>query len=103
MKPISISAKDLVNLFRPSFLPTRTGTLMIAACIPAILCSLVMTVPGLIFSIPNDNAYFHFSRILIFDHASFVPIALTALSAALALLLPLNPQRAALAKYLSPD
>ena len=76
---------------------------MILATIPAILCSLVMIVPGMIFDQPCNSPYFYFSRILLLDRTSFLPISLTAFCLVLSLLLPLNPKRAALARHLDDD
>jgi hypothetical protein len=84
---------DLLELVRPGVRMNSTTALMLLTAITAGTCITVLTVPGLLFNQPSDNVYSHFSRILAFDQASFLPLTLTGLASALALLLPLPRRR----------
>lgn len=66
----------------------RTAGFMIAAAVPAIVCMTVMTVPALVYTTPESNAYFYFGRILQSDPVSWIPMGVAAFSSILALAVP---------------
>jgi hypothetical protein len=79
---------DLLELVRPTSRLSNTSALMLAAVTAALVCIALLTVPSLIFNQPGDDAYTQFSRILACERASLLPLTLTGLCCATALLLP---------------
>lgn len=76
------------RLLFTSHLSLRTAGFMIAAAVPAIVCTTVMTVPSLLFTTPESNAYFYFGRILQSDPVSWIPMGVAAFCSILALAVP---------------
>jgi len=66
----------------------RSAGFMIAATIPALVCTTAMTVPALVYSTPESNTYFYFGRILQGDAMSWVPMTLAAICTFLAFAIP---------------
>lgn len=76
------------RLLFTSRLSLRTAGFMIAAAVPAIVCSTVMTVPALVYSTPESNAYFYFGRIMQTDPVSWIPLGVASFCSILALAVP---------------
>jgi hypothetical protein len=68
----------------------RAAGFMIVAAIPAILAVLFMTLPSLLFPTPQHNAFFYFGKSVSSDVASYVPLALGAISSIFSLRFPLG-------------
>jgi hypothetical protein len=98
----SVIAKSLLAVLRSASLPFHTLVLMLTAALCAFLCASVLTLPAVIFNTPGDNACFLFSRILVLDQVSNVPLVFTGLASILALLLPLQPAWHHLASMMRP-
>lgn len=89
----SISALKLCfwsgpRLLFTSRLSPRNAGFMITAAIPALLCATAMTVPAIVFSSPDSNAYFYFGRILQSDPLSWIPMSVAAICTFMALAFP---------------
>lgn len=76
------------RLMFTSRLSLRNAAFMIAAAIPAIVCTTAMTVPALVYSSPDANTYFYFGRILQSDPVSWIPMGIAAICSFLALAVP---------------
>ncbi len=76
------------RLLFTSRLSLRTAGFMIAAAVPAIICTTVMTVPALVYTTPESNAYFYFGRIMQSDPVSWIPMGVAAFCSILALAVP---------------
>jgi hypothetical protein len=76
------------RLLLTSRLSLRTAGFMIAAAVPAIICTTVMTVPALVYTTPESNAYFYFGRIMQSDPVSWIPMGVAAFCSVLALAVP---------------
>lgn len=79
---------DLLELVRPSSPLIRACLIMLAASVTTFACVALLTVPGLIFDQPDHKICFLFSRTLQADPASFLPMCLSGLSCAFAVVLP---------------
>jgi len=61
---------------------------MIAATVPTMICTSLMTLPALMYSHPASNAYFYFGQILQSDPVSLIPMGIAALCTFVALAMP---------------
>lgn len=75
-------------LLLTSRLTAKSASLMILLCAPALLFCAMLTIPGLIFQMPEQNAYYEFSRILNQDPTRWYVLALTGVFALIALAVP---------------
>ena len=64
------------------------GALMILSCVPSLLYCAMLTIPGLLFNSPEQQAYFYFSRVLNHDPGQWIVLAFTGLCTLFALALP---------------
>ncbi len=71
-----------------SRLNLRSATLTIFLCVPALLLFVSMNVPTLLFSSPDQEAYFYFARSLSQDLSGTLPIILSAICVFFAMALP---------------
>lgn len=76
------------RLLFTSRLSLRSAVFMIAASIPALVCTTAMTIPALVYSTPESNTYFYFGRILQGDPVSWVPMTFAAICSFLAFAVP---------------
>lgn len=67
----------------------REGIFMAVAAAPAILATLFLTLPGLVFDSPDQQAFFHFARGIQEEAISAFPIVLGAISSLCSLRFPL--------------
>ena len=79
---------DLFDLVRPSTPLNRACLVMLAASVTTFACVAMLVFPGLIFAQPDHNICYLFSKVLQTDHASLLPVCLSGLSSAFALVLP---------------
>ena len=64
------------------------GLLMILSCIPSLLYCAMLTIPGIVFNSPEQQAYFYFSKVLNDDPSHWIVLAVTGLCTLFALALP---------------
>jgi hypothetical protein len=67
----------------------REGAFMAVAALPAIIATLFLTLPGLVFDSPDHHAFFHFARNLQQEAVSALPLVLGALCSLFSLRFPL--------------
>lgn len=75
-------------LLLTSRISVKCAAMMMALCMPALLCWAVLTIPGLIFQSPQQHAYFYFSKILNEDPTRWLVLLLATVCALLALAVP---------------
>jgi hypothetical protein len=68
----------------------RAAGFMIASALPAILATLFLTIPGLLFHTPEHHAFFHFAKTLESDGTSMLPVFLGTLSSLCSFRFPLG-------------
>lgn len=68
----------------------RQGFLIIAAMLPVLLTTAVITVPLVLFPTEGHKAYFQFASILNSDPASLVPLVIGSITATLGLKVPVG-------------
>jgi hypothetical protein len=61
---------------------------MAMMCAPALLFSSILTIPAMIFQSPQQNAYFHFSKVLEQDPTRWVVLLLAGLCAVMSMAVP---------------
>lgn len=71
-----------------SQISAKCAASMILMCAPALLFCVILTLPAMIFQSPQQNAYYHFARVLEEDPARWIALLLTGLCAILSLALP---------------
>ena len=64
------------------------GALMILSCVPSLLYCAMLTIPGLVFNSPDQQAYYYFSRVLNSDPGHWAVLAVTGVCTLIALALP---------------
>lgn len=64
------------------------GLLMILSCVPSLLYCAMLTIPGIVFNSPDQQAYFYFSKVLDDDPSHWIVLGVTGLSTLFALALP---------------
>lgn len=64
------------------------GALMILACVPSLLYCAMLTIPGVVFNSPEQQAYFYFSKMLNNDPGYWFVLTFTGLCTLFALALP---------------
>jgi hypothetical protein len=69
---------------------TREGVFMSIAAVPALLAVAFLTVPGFLFSSPEQHAFYHFAQNLQNEVASLIPAGIGALSTLFSLRFPLS-------------
>lgn len=93
------SARGIMRLFRITFisgpfllftsrLSVKTASMMMILCAPALLLTAVLTVPALLFTSPEQNAYFQFAGAINADPTRLIILALTAVCTVVALAVP---------------
>jgi hypothetical protein len=71
----------------------KCAAVMIIMCVPSLLFSALLTVPGMVFQSPQQNAYFYFAKALEQDPTCWIVLFLTGLCALLSLALPATMNR----------
>lgn len=66
----------------------KCAAVMVALCSPALLFSALITIPTLIFQSPDQNAYFHFARVVEHDPSRWALLVLAAVCTLMALAVP---------------
>lgn len=66
----------------------RCAVVMTLLCLPSLLFSFILTVPGLIFQSPHQHAYFYFSKVINEDPTRWVALSLAGVCALIALAIP---------------
>jgi hypothetical protein len=71
-----------------SQISAKCAASMVLMCAPAMLFSVILTLPAVIFQSPQQNAYYHFARVLEDDPARWIALFLGGVCAILSLALP---------------
>lgn len=71
----------------------KCAVAMIIMCLPALSFSALLTLPGLVFQSPQQNAYFYFAKVLEQDPTRWIVLSLTGLCVLLSLALPATMER----------
>lgn len=71
-----------------SRISTRCAAMMMLLCSPALLFCAILTIPGLLFQSPQQNAYFYFSRVLEQDPGRWLVLMLAGFCTVLSLAVP---------------
>ena len=66
----------------------KCAALMVLMCIPSLLICAMLTLPGLIFQSPHQQAYYYFSQMLVRDQLVWFVFGLTAACTVLSLAMP---------------
>ena len=61
---------------------------MAMMCAPALLFCSILTIPAMIFQSPQQNAYFHFAKVLEQDPARWVVLVLAGVCAVMSMAIP---------------
>ena len=80
--------RDLVT----SELSAKNASLMIMLSIPALLFCAMLTISAMLFTSPEQNAYFYFAGILNHDPSRWLILALAGVCSFLALAMPANEE-----------
>lgn len=75
-------------LLLTSRLSVKSAAIMILLCAPALLLTAVLTVPAMLFTSPEQNAYFQFAQAINADPTRLVVLALAAVCTVVALAVP---------------
>jgi hypothetical protein len=78
------------RLLVTSQLSAKNASLMIMLSVPALLFCGMMTIPPMLFPSPEQNAYFHFARVLNHDPTRWPIFVLACVCSLLALAMPAN-------------
>jgi hypothetical protein len=76
------------RLLLTSRISVKCAAMMTILCMPSLLCCSILTIPGVIFQSPQQQAYFHFAKILEDDPTRWLAMLLAGLSALFALAVP---------------
>jgi len=71
-----------------SHISVKCAAAMMIMCAPALLFCSILTFPALVFSSPQQNAYFYFAKVLEQDPTRWIVLLLTTLCVLLSLALP---------------
>jgi hypothetical protein len=93
---IAGNAKTLLHLtfhYGPRQLLTsrisaKCAVTMMTMCAPSLLCCSLLTIPALLFQSPQQQAYFHFSRVLNEDPMRWIVLVLAGVCSILSLAMP---------------
>jgi hypothetical protein len=66
----------------------KTAAIMTTMCVPALLFSAIMTIPGMVFQSPDQNAYYYFARTLENDPVRWIVLLLCGLCTVLSVTVP---------------
>ena len=66
----------------------KCAAIMMMMCAPSLLCCSILTIPALLFQSPQQNAYFHFSKVLEQDPIRWLALLLAGTCAILSLIVP---------------
>ena len=66
----------------------KCAAAMIMMCMPSLLFFSILTIPAMLFQSPQQNAYFHFARILNEDPTRWIVLSLGAVCAVMSLAVP---------------
>ena len=71
-----------------SRLSVKSASIMIMLCVPTLLLTAVLTIPPLLFTSPDQNAYFQFAHTINSDPTRLLVLALAGICTVLALAIP---------------
>ena len=71
-----------------SRISAKCALVMALMCLPSLSCCFLLTIPGLIFQSPQQQAYFYFSKVLNEDPSRWICLLLAGLCALLSLAVP---------------
>jgi hypothetical protein len=77
----------LTQLFK-SNIHIKTAMIMILMCVPTLLFTAILTLPGLIFQSPEQHAYYYFSHVINNDPTRWVILTMNAICVILSLAMP---------------
>jgi hypothetical protein len=94
-----LTIRGLVRLLRITFmsgpfllfterLSLKHAWIMIMLCVPALLLTAVLVIPPLLFTSPEQNAYFQFAKVINSDPTRLLVLALAGVCAVVALAVP---------------
>jgi hypothetical protein len=66
----------------------KCAAVMVALCSPALLFFTLITIPTIIFQSPDQNAYFHFARVVEHDPSRWALLALAGFCTLMAMAVP---------------
>ena len=66
----------------------KCAVIMAIMCSPALLCSFILTIPGLIFQSPQQHAYYYFSAVLNDDPTRWIVLLLAGICTLMSLAIP---------------
>lgn len=76
------------RLLLTSRISVKCAAMMMALCMPSLLCCAILTIPAWIFQSPQQQAYFYFAKMLNEDPTRWLVLALAGLCTLLALAVP---------------
>jgi len=76
------------KLLLTSRISGKCAAIMMMMCTPSLLCCFILTIPGLIFQSPQQNAYFYFSKVLNEDPARWIVLLLAGTCTLMSLAIP---------------
>lgn len=71
-----------------SRISTKCAAAMVAMCSPSLLFCALLTIPTMIFQSPEQNAYFHFARVVENDPTRWAVLLVSGLCAIMSLAVP---------------
>ncbi len=71
-----------------SGISVKCAAFMVALCAPALIFCALLTIPGLLFSSPEQHAYFYFSRQINEDPSRWLVLLLAGMCALMSLAIP---------------
>ena len=72
----------------------KCAFIMMLMIAPSLLCGLMLTMPGIIFQSPQQQAYFYFSKVLEDDPSRWIVLTLATLCSLLSLAVPATTAQA---------
>jgi hypothetical protein len=76
------------RLLLTSHISVKCAAMMMALCMPSLLCCSILTIPAMIFQSPQQHAYFHFAKILNDDPMRWLVLLLAGVCALFSLAVP---------------
>jgi hypothetical protein len=76
------------KLLLTSRISGKCALIMMIMCMPALLFSFILTVPGMVFQSPYQHAYFYFSQVINEDPTRWIVLLLAGVCALMSLAVP---------------
>ncbi len=86
------SVKGIARLMRLTFM-SGPWMLLTLLCTPALLFCAMLTIPGMLFPLPEQNSYYLFAQALDQDPTRWIILAMTAICAVISLAVPATAPR----------